>query len=699
MDETTPNSMPMSQEQPTPAPEQKPEQKKELTPEEKKAKRKEMFKRLGIVSGVVYLVLIVAIFAWATLAYEKELSVFDYLPVSQAVFSNFLFTLFNVLFGALLIGVLGFASVALIKNLTAKKEEVDKKKKWKRLSIFGAAGLFLGAVLWIAAIWFLGPRLVSEIKSGIVTDPANTLGLTAPIEITFDASYLPIDTDLYEILAYTWNFGDGEIANGKTVSHRYTKKGSADGRYTVVLTVDYQSGGVQDSVEFTVEISIQNELTSASFDATPDSGEIPLTVQFDASASYDPDGEIVAYDWDMDNDGRYDDAEGEEVEYTFEQEGSFEVSLRVTDNNGEYSTTSMTIEAGSVNGLRAVISSDANEDVYYLDEKYEFDGNDSSVREGSIVSYSWDFGDGTKTQSRTASHTYTKVGVYDVKLTIKDSDGNEDSTTLEITVVDEGAAPTADFKTTPTEASGTVPFKVVFDASTSSDPDNDIVQYEWDLDGDGETDDTGDTVQYTYTEVGTYEVTLTVTDSIGNIDKVTKEIEAVAQGIAADLQISTTNGEVPLTVSFDASGSSYKEGSIVSYEYNFGDGSDTYVGGSSVKYKYTSVGTFTASVTVVADDGSTDTDTVQIVVRPVALTACFTVNTDSGTAPLFVSVDPSCSEGTIQSYSWDFGDGELSFDRKPETHAYSKSGTYTITLEITSDAGIVDSFENTITVK
>ena len=116
-------------------------------------------------------------------------------------------------------------------------------------------------------------------------------------------------------------------------------------------------------------------------------------------------------------------------------------------------------------------------------------------------------------------------------------------------------------------------------------------------------------------------------------------------------------------------------------------------------YKYTSVGTFSASVTVLGDDGEKATTKLQIVVRPVSLTSCFTVNTDSGNAPLFLTVDPSCSQGTIEDYHWDFGDGDVSFDRKPETHIYDQAGSYTITLEVTSDDGIVDTFSKTISVK
>jgi PKD repeat protein len=674
------------------------EKKPELDP---KTKRKMMLKRLGIVLGVLYLVVMLFIFAWAIFVGEKEIVTFKYLPFSQEGFGNTLFTLFNVFYAVLLAGLFGFSILKFFKFVLAKKDQVEQKKKNKRMTLIVGSVFFVMAILWIGAITFLGPRLVTDDRynSGIITYPEVTVGLTAPIDIVFDASEAPIDKSTYQILSYTWNFGDGNIGNGEQVSHRYTQKGSADGLYTVTLNVDYEHlvTGEESNAQFVTEVGIQNELVAASFVASPDSGEVPLTVTFDASSSYDPDGEVIAYEWDFDEDGRYDDAEGVVVDHEFSQEGSFEVSLRVTDNNGDYNVMNMTIEAGSVNGLRAVISSGLAEgDYYYVGEKYSFDGSLSQVRDGKITSYLWDFGDLNQTQSRTASHTYEESGEYEVTLTIEDSEGNEDSTSMMIQVVDEGTPPTAVITATPD--SGAVPLTVVFDASSSTDPDDDMVQYEWDFDNDGLIDDRGDKVTHTYEELGVYTAVLTVADSAGNLDETTQEITVGEQGIIAKLEADVSSGEVPLTVDFDASGSSYKEGNIVSYEYDFGDG-NTYIGGSSVTYKYTSVGTFEASVTVVGDDGTKDTTAMQIVVRQVALTACFTVNTDSATAPLFLTVDPSCSEGTIKSYSWDFGDGELSFDRKPETHIYSEPGTYTVTLEVTSDEGIVDSFENTITVK
>jgi len=609
--------------------------------------------------------------------------------------------------GVLVVATLLYSLFNVLKSLFIKKEELEKKKHASRMALYSGISFLVLAVLWLVGIWFLGPRLTtSDSGSPIVTDPEITIGLTSPVAVGFDAGGVPIDEDVYTILSYTWNFGDGSTGSGVSTSHTYNQKAEGDGIYTVSLNVSYMDlkSGAKFENEYKKEVVIENEMTAATFIATPDSGEVPLTVEFDASGSFDPDGEIVSWEWDFDGDGRFDDATGEVVEYEFTQEGSYEVTLRVTDNNGESALATETIEAGSVGGLRAVITPPIGEgDSFYVGEEYEFEGKLSQIAEGKIVKYVWDMGDGSATkQSSKVTYEFETTGTYEVTLTIYDKDGNTDSTILEVTVIEEGEAPVPDISTVPAASggvvSGSVPFEVDFDATGSKDPEDDIIDYEWDFDNDGSVDDTGTAASYTYEEVGAYEARLIVTDSVGNTEETAVSIEVTEQGVVASLESDLSNGEVPLTVKFDASGSTYKEGSIASYDYDFGDGS-TYTGGSTVTYKYTDVGTFMVTLTVTGTDGKKDTDSVQVVVRPVALTACFTVNTDSGNAPLFVSVDSNCSQGTVDTYEWNFGDGEISYDRKPAVHTYAEAGAYTITLEVTGDTGVVDSFSKTITVK
>jgi len=79
----------------------------------------------------------------------------------------------------------------------------------------------------------------------------------------------------------------------------------------------------------------RNQAPTAAFGASPSS---PLTgeeVTFDASASSDPDGEIDAYAWDLDDDGEFDDAEGAKATKVYDSEGSHRVAVRVTDDDGD----------------------------------------------------------------------------------------------------------------------------------------------------------------------------------------------------------------------------------------------------------------------------------------------------------------------------------------------------------------------------
>lgn len=651
--------------------------------------------KVGLVLSALYLGVLFFIFVFAS-SFAGKMKSFD----------SILLTISHIQFAILVILFFGVAIYGIFSSIRAKADIV-KKKKSSKTALIGGISFLVFALLWLFGVLYLTPRLApSETVPVIVTTPVNPIGLTAPVEVTFDASQIPVDPARFRVLAYTWNFGDGSNGNGPTVSHRYTAK-PQNGTYNVSLNIAFQdlATGEQLSQQFTTVVGIDNEAVTAIFTATPQSGNLPLKVEFNASASFDPDGQILAYDWDLDGDGQFDDGSGKIVTYTYTQEGIFNATLRVTDNNGEFSKYKLAIEAGSVGGLRAVITPPLqSNEIYKTGVKYDFSGDQSQNNVGNVVKYEWNFGDGSKvTQSRSASHTFSKAGEFTVTLTVYNADGDSHKTTIDIKVGEQGTPPSAKINTTPSlingSISGPVPLQVEFDATDSTDPEKDIVEYQWDFDNDGQVDDTGDLVTYTFQEVGEYETHLIVTDSQGNKNEKTVIVDVTGQGIVAKLTSSVNNGEVPLTVTFDSSASTYKEGEIVSYEYDFGDGTDKFIGGSKVSYKYTDIGNFTAKVTVIGADGKRATKSLQIVVRPVEVTACFTVNTDSGTKPVFVNVDPSCSKGTIKSYVWDFGDGEISFDRKPSTHTYNQVGIQTITLEVTSDAGIVDTFTLDINVK
>ena len=157
-----------------------------------------------------------------------------------------------------------------------------------------------------------------------------------------------------------------------------------------------------------------------------------------------------------------------------------------------------------------------------------FNGAGSSDPDGSIVSYAWNFGDGTVGSGATATHTFADEGTFTPRLTVTDDDGATAEFATPITVTNPNSAPIAAFSAATSDLSAT------FDASTANDPDGSIISYEWDF-GDGHAG-SGVTATHVYDVPGLYNATLTVSDDRGATAQVTKAVVVAlpTPAIAAD---------------------------------------------------------------------------------------------------------------------------------------------------------------------
>lgn len=227
-----------------------------------------------------------------------------------------------------------------------------------------------------------------------------------------------------------------------------------------------------------------------------------------------------------------------------------------------------------------------------------FDASASADPGGTIASYAWNFGDGNTGTGIAPSHTYLSDGTYGVTLTVTDDDGRTASVSQNV-VVDANEPPVASFTSTVTDNS------VAFDATSSSDPDGTIVSYSWDF-GDGNTG-TGVAPTHNYTANGTHSVTLTVTDNAGRTDTETQSV-SVATFPTASFTWSVDN----LDAIFDATTSSDPDGTIVTYDWNFGDGNTGT--GVAPTHTYAGPGTYSATLLVTDDDGWTDSVSYDVVI-------------------------------------------------------------------------------------
>ena len=256
-------------------------------------------------------------------------------------------------------------------------------------------------------------------------------------------------------------------------------------------------------------------------------------------------------------------------------------------------------------------------------------GSGSSDADGEIVSFAWDLGDGSGRVGQTGSHTYAAPGVYQVRLTVTDADGMTDTVTRTVDVDFPNVAPVArvGHQCSLLECS--------FDGAASADPDGSIASFMWDF-GDGSTG-SGDVLTHAYAAPGAYSVTLTVTDNDGAANSQVAEVVVMAPPTPPRAQF-TVDCRF-LECSRDGAASADPDGSIASFEWDFGDGSTG--AGGKLSHGFTARGTYSVTLTVTDDDGMshvaaqdvTVVEQAQVTVEYVGR-SIVTSNTTSATAPV-----------------------------------------------------------------
>jgi PKD repeat protein len=153
---------------------------------------------------------------------------------------------------------------------------------------------------------------------------------------------------------------------------------------------------------------------------------------FDATASYD-NSEIMYFNWSFD-DGTVLHGSDTAPSHTYPDPGIYNVALIVTDSGGNTDTAEITVTVRDITSPTAVI---ILQDTVEEDAVLRINGSDSTDN-GDIVSYKWEFGDGTSTNGTIANvrYAYDDRGTYTVNLTVTDGAGNTDSTSTTIVVID-----------------------------------------------------------------------------------------------------------------------------------------------------------------------------------------------------------------------------------------------------------------------
>jgi glucose/arabinose dehydrogenase len=126
-----------------------------------------------------------------------------------------------------------------------------------------------------------------------------------------------------------------------------------------------------------------NQAPTAAIRANPTSGPAPLTVAFDGTGSSDPDGDPLAYAWDLDGDGAFDDSTAGTPSYTYTRSGSYTVGLRVTDSRGA-SGTATTVISASNSAPTATINAPLSTTRWKVDDLISFSGSATDQQDGTL---------------------------------------------------------------------------------------------------------------------------------------------------------------------------------------------------------------------------------------------------------------------------------------------------------------------------
>lgn len=483
---------------------------------------------------------------------------------------------------------------------------------------------------------------------------------------------------------YNWDFGDGNISTQSYVNHSYASPGT----YTITVSVN-TSCGLQT---ITRPVVIMNG-------ATPDASfNFRNPVCPNESIQFHPrNWNAASYSWNFGDGSPVSTAS--QPFHVYSSAGNYPVTLTLTSSCATSSTQTDTINI--MNGLQfgPGINIWQSANTVCPGDQINFDyGMDETAYQR------WDFGNGDTAITKNVNYAYPvgSTGTYTVSLYLMNGCGYD--TTLTSTVTISSGLPYSGNASMDIYPNAVCPGDIVYFYSSSA-------AYQlWNF-GDSATS-IQNNPEHTYSLVGTYTVTLTLTNGCGNDTTVTDTVN-VGSGITPILDHSDSgNWGAPSNTGCPGDSLLFYASGGTSYLFDFGDGTSTTQtdslvipegggGGGSmtidvVNHAYDTAGTYIVTLTYYNGCGNSATDTLHITIgsgNPVS----------GGMAPIgssFTTCDTidflAYGGGT---YSWDFGDGDSITSASPTVpHQFTAPGPYTITLTITNGCGNTASYIENITI-
>lgn len=402
----------------------------------------------------------------------------------------------------------------------------------------------------------------------------------------------------------------------------------------------------------------------------------------------DSSGDISTYRWDLDGDGRFDDARGDNAQRAYPKAGDVRVGLRLRDRRGNTRTARVTVQvrANAAPVAKIVLPRSAP-----INKSVLAHGEDSVDPDGRIVRYEWDM-DGDGQWEAGGDHraaTYRRPGVYTVGLRVHDDQGAVTETVGTVQITQK--APVAHASAPGSVALGRA---ATFDGSRSYDPDGRIASWAWDFDGDGIADAQGTRPAWRFAAPGRRQVRLIVRDEWGA--EATSDVWTDVVNQAPTAVITTPEAVVtgePAT--FEATRSHDADSTITRYEWDFDRDDRWDATGPRVTWRFEGGGQRKVRLRVTDQWGAQRTSEawVGLLERPVAHASLLTEAPTAGETTRLSASGSSDPDGKIERLEWDFNsDGQVDAVRtdvsKSVAVQFMRAAPYAVTLTVVDDDGL-----------
>jgi PKD repeat protein len=529
--------------------------------------------------------------------------------------------------------------------------------------------------------------VVKTVRVDNVAPLANATVGGARIEgtaLTFTAAVT--DPGIFDTFSYLWQFGDTQSSTQPSPSHAFLD----DGTYIGNVTVTDKDGG-STVVNFTLVIA--NAAPAVVLTAPPGNATegVSLTFTLNATDAGALDTLTVTLDF-GDGSAPATPAAGVGVtqQHAFPDEGNYTVTLTVSDGDGGTSTVSLTV---AVLNAAPLLLAQASSYVLNEGERVNLTANATDLGAGDTVSIMWDLaGHAPNVAGPTASLVLAQEGTYGFTAVATDNDGAVSTLTLEVVV--QNVAPTlvVQLPSQVHEAIG-----ATFNASVSDPGMLDTVTVTWSW-GDGAFS-AGLSVAHAYGDVGLFTLTVTATDDAGGVDLQTftmTVLNTAPRVVAIPVPADAREGAL---LPFNATVENLA-GELVTYSWNFGDGSSSQLAAPS--HGYRDNGQYTVTLTVSDADGGSSTlsATVQVENEPpvVQCDACPDSAVQGRTISVRVSAADPGRDDTF-TFSLRLPDGNiLTSTEGIFDFAVEAVGIATLTITAQDNDGATSSPAHTLTI-